>query len=346
MEEINLKKLITAVAFFDACLLMGQQKGELIEQEIIGHINKPKKIKPTESFINNLTVAQGFKITIYADILGKPRMMALNSKGQVYVTRRAGDIVRLTDSNNDGRSDRSDVVLTKKGVHGIEIKNDTIYIVTVNEVFRSEVDSNGGIGDIELIAEDLPDGGQHPNRTIAMGPDGMLYVSIGSTCNACEETSEESATIIKLNPKTNSRSIFAKGLRNTIGFDWHPGTGSFYGMDHGIDWLGDNDQKEELNELIEGNNYGWPYIYADGRYNRADEPRDLTWSQYAEGTTEPKMLFTAHSSPLDMIFYRGKMFPKEFGSRALVTFRGSWNRTPPSGYKLIFIEFKDGEPTG
>ncbi|WP_373519517.1 sorbosone dehydrogenase family protein [Pricia sp.] len=347
MEKINLRrKLFTAIAVLGACLLTAQQRGELIEQEIVGHIYKPKKAKPTASFIKDLTVAKGFKIAVYAENLGKPRMMALNSKGQVYVTRRGGDIVRLTDSDNDGRSDRSDVVLTKKGVHGIEIKNDTVYIVAVNDVYRSEVDNTGGIGDLETIAEGLPDGGQHANRTLAMGPDGMLYVSIGSTCNACDETSEESATIIKLDPRTKSRTIYAKGLRNTIGFDWQPGTGSLYGMDHGIDWLGDNDQQEELNELTEGNDYGWPYIYADGKYNRADEPKDMDWSEYAQGTTEPKMLFTAHSAPLDMIFYRGKMFPKDFGSRALVTFRGSWNRNPPSGYKLIYIDFKDGEPTG
>ncbi len=338
------------VRFLIGCILFcfaemkGQQKEGIIDQEIVGHIYKPKNAKPDTSFVKKIKVPTGFKISTYAENLGKPRMMALNSSGEVYVTRREGDIIRLKDADNDGKADSRDTVLIKEGIHGIDIFQDTLYLVTVNEVFKAGLEKDGTFSKLDTLIDDLPDGGQHPNRTLAIGPDGMLYVSVGSTCNACDETTIESATLIKVNTMNGSRAIFAKGLRNTIGFDWHPETGILYGMDHGIDWLGDNDQKEELNQLEEGKDYGWPYIYADGKYNLADEPKQMSWDEYAQKTTDPVLLFTAHSSPLDMIFYRGTMFPEEFRNRALVTFHGSWNRYPPSGYKLINIEFDNGGP--
>ena len=112
-----------------------------------------------------------------------------------------------------------------------------------------EVAQDGTFGPLKRIINDLPDGGQHPNRTLAVGPDDMLYISAGSTCNACAETNPESATMLRASKDGESRTIFASGLRNTIGFDWEPTTGALYGFDHGIDWLGDEAQVEEFNEL-------------------------------------------------------------------------------------------------
>ena len=323
-----------------------QGSKEVIEQEVIGHIYKPMKKKPSPSFTDSLKLPEGFKIDVFADNLGKPRMMAKNSKGEVYVTRREGDIIRLVDSDKDGKADKRDTALVKDAIHGIDIQGDTAYLVTVNEVYKAKIGNDGSIQDLKEIVKDLPDGGQHENRTLAMGPDGNLYVSVGSTCNACDETREENATLVQIDPNTGERSIFARGLRNTIGFDWQPQTDVLFGMDHGIDWLGDNDQKEELNRIEEGKDYGWPYIYADGKFNKADEPKEMSWEEYAKKTTDPELLFTAHSAPLDFIFYRGDMFPKEYKNKALVTYRGSWNRRPPAGYKLISIGFDGETPKG
>ena len=203
---------------------------------------------------------------------------------------------------------------------------------------------DGSAEELKELITDLPDGGQHPNRTIAFGPDGMMYISIGSTCNACAETNDESATILRADPDGNERKVFAKGLRNTIGFDWEPSTGDLYGMDHGIDWLGDDEQKEELNKISEGADYGWPYIYSDGNYNKADEPKNMSWEEYAAKSTEPEMLFVAHSAPMAFQFYEGEMFPEEYRNSALVTFRGSWNRKPASGYKVMKVDFENGSP--
>ncbi|MGB7394649.1 MAG: PQQ-dependent sugar dehydrogenase [Pricia sp.] len=344
MKKLRITLLLTGLCC--AFTLSAQGDKEIIDQEIIGHIYKPIKKKPSASFTDSLKLPEGFKIDVYADNLGKPRMMAKNSNGDVYVTRRSGDIIRLVDDNKDGKADSRDTALVKDAIHGIDIKGDTAYLVTVNEVFKSKISDNGSMGELEQIAEDLPDGGQHENRTLAMGPDGQLYVSVGSTCNACDETRDENATIVRMDPKTGERSIFAKGLRNTIGFDWQPETDVLFGMDHGIDWLGDNEQKEELNKIEEGNNYGWPYIYADGKFNKADKPKDMSWEEYVKKTTQPVQLFTAHSAPLDFIFYRGNMFPEEYRKKALVTFRGSWNRRPAAGYKLITVDFEGETAAG
>src|SRR5690606_20998473 len=122
-------------------------------------------------------------------------------------------------------------------------------------------------------------------RTLAIGPDEKLYISVGSTCNACAETREENASILVSDLDGSNLTIFASGLRNTIGFDWHPENNALFGMDHGIDWLGDNKQKEELNQIEKNGVYGWPYIYADGKFNKADEPENMTWEEYAELAT-------------------------------------------------------------
>ena len=141
---------------------------------------------------------------------------------------------------------------------------------------------DGTFGELERIINDLPDGGQHPNRTLGIGPDDHLYISAGSTCNACAETNPESATLLRASKDGTSRTIFAKGLRNTIGFDWQPESGVLWGMDHGIDWLGDEEQVEELNRLEQGKQYGWPYVYGMGEFNPQDHPPEgITLEQWA-----------------------------------------------------------------
>ena len=185
---------------------------------------------------------------------------------------------------------------------------------------------------MRMMIDDLPDGGQHPNRTIAV-KNGKLYISVGSTCNACNETDVENATMVTTDMNGKNRKIYASGLRNTIGFGWHPVSGKMFGMDHGIDWLGDNDQPEELNEIIEGKKYGWAYVYADGKINPQDEvPSNLglTNEQWAQQSENPVLMYTAHSAPLQMAFYTGSQFPAEYKNDAFITMRGSWNSIPPS----------------
>jgi glucose/arabinose dehydrogenase len=236
--------------------------------EIVGHVNKPSKLQPSEAQIKRLTVPDGFDVRVFARDLGNPRIIAVAGNGLVYVTRReTGDVLMLRDENGDGKADEQVVVASRPDMHGIAIDGTRMYLATVNDVYVTEINADGTLQELSRIIDDLPEAGQHPNRTLAIGPEGMLFITVGSTCNACGESNPENATVLRASPDGSSRTIFASGLRNTIGFDWHPETGELWAMDHGIDWLGDNEQQEELNLIEEGRQYGWPYIYADGKEN-------------------------------------------------------------------------------
>ncbi|RYY02342.1 MAG: YbhB/YbcL family Raf kinase inhibitor-like protein [Gammaproteobacteria bacterium] len=313
--------------------------------EIVGHVLEPKKV-PAKDLIKRLIVPNGFDIKVFAEGLMNPRMIAVADNGNVYVTRRdIGDVVKLTDTNNDGVADGQEVVANRPGMHGITFDGTTVYLVTVNDIYKAAVQADGKFGALERIVDDLPDGGQHPNRTIAIGPDGKLYVSVGSTCNACNETNPESATILQMNKDGSGRKIFASGLRNTIGFAFEPRTGELYGMDHGIDWLGDNEQHEELNHIVKGKQYGWPYIYDDGKFNPQDEPPgNISMQEWASRSVNPVGFYTPHAAPMQMTFYTGKQFPKEYQGDAFIALRGSWNRKPPAGYEVARVHFENGKP--
>jgi Raf kinase inhibitor-like YbhB/YbcL family protein len=134
-------------------------------------------------------------------------------------------------------------------------------------------------------------------------------------------------------------------LRNTIGFGWHPATGELWGVDHGIDWLGDNAQIEELNRIEQGKLYGWPYIYGMGEFNPQDDPPGgITLEQWRDMSESPVLGYTAHAAPMQMAFYAGSSFPAEYQGDAFVAMRGSWNRKPPSGYEVVRVRFDGGKP--
>jgi glucose/arabinose dehydrogenase len=234
---------------------------ELQEKALVGHLVKPAHRDFDPSLVEQLQVPSGFRVNVLAQGLGKPRMMAVAEDGTVYVTRpESDDVLALRDSDGDGRADEPrTVVADLKKVHGIAIHHHRLYLAAPRELFVADLRPDRTIAAPQLIMGDLPDGGQHPNRTLAFGPDGMLYISVGSSCNACRETNEEHATVLRAQPDGRQRTIYARGLRNTIGFDWHPETGELWGMDHGSDWRGDEQPPEELNRLQQGENYGWPW---------------------------------------------------------------------------------------
>ena len=317
--------------------------------EVVGHVLEPRQMRPDAA---RLQVPDGFEVSVFARGLVNPRMLAVADDGTVYVTRRSvGDVMMLRDADGDGSADgptdERRVVASRPNLHGIALDGDQVYLVTIKDLYRTRRLADGRFGPLELLADDLPDAGQHPNRTVVVGPDGKLYLSAGSTCNACDEGNPESATMLRVEPDGSARSIFASGLRNTIGYGFAPGTGDLYGMDHGIDWLGDNEQHEELNLIVEGNTYGWPYIYADGQYNPQDDPpAGLTMADWDAQSARPLGLYTPHAAPMQMAFYTGTAFPAAYRGDAFVAMRGSWNRRPPSGYEVVRVRFEDGRPAG
>ena len=334
-----------------ACPAAAQPQGKVGEYSdvtITGAILEPRPVPPAgdREQVARLRAPEGFAVTVFARDLVNPRMLAFSPDGALYATRRSvGDVVMLRDADGDGRADGARTVASRSGMHGIAFDGDKVFLATVNDVYVADVDQDGGFGPLRRIIYDLPDGGQHPNRTLAIGPDGMLYISAGSTCNACAETNPESATMLRAMPNGASRTIFATGLRNTIGFDWEPSSGQLWGMDHGIDWLGDEEQIEELNSIRRGEGYGWPYVYGMGQINPQDNPPPgLTLEKLAERSERPALGYTPHSAPMQMVFYDGAMFPPEYRGDAFVAMRGSWNRRPPSGYEVTRVNFERGQP--
>ncbi len=312
-----------------------------------GTILEPRSILPDASTLAKLQIPAGFRIEMFAQGLGNARLLAVADDGTVYLTRRAeGDVVMLRDADGDGRAEIQRTVARRPGMHGIAISGRTVYLVAQKEVLKASILPDGTLTPLELLAGDLPDAGQHSARSIAVGPDGMLYLGVGSTCNACTETSPESATVLRMSPDGKSRTIFAAGLRHTIGMDWQPRTGVLFGMDHGIDWLGDEQQPEELNRIEMGKSYGWPYIYGFGGENPQDDPPNgLTMSELNQAASRPALGYTAHAAPMQMAFYRGAMLPASYQGDAFVTFRGSWNRSKPSGYEVARVRFDaNGDP--
>jgi Raf kinase inhibitor-like YbhB/YbcL family protein len=323
------------------------QQGDGTITTVEATVFKPAKVDATPDRISALKVQEGFKIAPFATGLKNVRIITVADNGFVYVSRRdQGDVILLKDEDGDGKSDGTPLIVANRpGAHGLAIKDGKLYLATVKEVFVGDIRPDGTIGPLKLIISDLPDSGQHPNRTISFGPDGMLYISAGSTCNACNESNPENAAILRGTPDGKTRTIFATGLRNTIGFDWHPGTGALWGMDHGIDYLGDEAQPEEVNKIELGKKYGWPHIWGKDGVNPQSTPVGEITKEQWKATSIPMVLgYNAHAAPMQMAFYQGGgAFPRESVGDAFVAMRGSWNRKVPSGYEIIRIKFENGE---
>lgn len=314
------------------------------EFRIEGNINKPTQLPADPA---RLKLPDGYRVDIVARDLGNARMLAVGADGAVYVTRRSeADVLLLKDTDGDGRYEVRRVVASRPDMHGIAIDGSTAYLMTAHEIFTAPVLAGGDLGPLTQIVGGLPAAGQHPNRTLGIGPDGMIYASVGSTCNACVETSPFNATMMQISKDGKQRKIHASGLRNTIGFDWNPRNGQLWGMDHGIDWLGDEAQPEELNSIEQGKRYGWPYIYADGRRNPQDvPPNGLTMEDWDRMSERMVAGYTAHAAPMQMAFNRGTGFARDTQGDAFVAMRGSWNRTDPKGYEVVRIRFDaNGKP--
>mgnify|MGYP000029337327 FL=1 len=309
--------------------------------------NEPTPQQFTPDKLARLKVPAGYKISVMATELGNARMLHVMPDGGIYMSRRQqGDIWYLKDANGDGTIDATErrrVADQLKLVHGIDTRQGKLYAVGEKTIWVMDMSKDGGLSVPRVFADKFPDAGQHPARQLAWGPDGYLYASFGSTNNDAPTQNPEEATILRIRPDGQVREVYARGLRHTIGFGWHPVTKTFYGMDQGSDWHGDNIPPEELNVIKRGKNYGWPFCYGaknpDPFVNLGNMPGKITKEEYCARTEPSTLNYTAHAAAIALKFYTGTQFPADVRNDAFVTFRGSWNRNEPSGYEVARVVF-------
>lgn len=301
----------------------------------------PAPLPATDANIAKLKLPAGFKITKLAEGLQKPRVIVVSDAGNLYVSSRDAGTITMIDA-----SGKQTKVVELEHVHGMVIHDNVLYYVSIKQVYSAPINADGTLGPSKLIMSDLPDAGQHEDRTLAVGPDGKLYESVGSTCNTCAEGNPMQATMQRSNLDGSGRETYATGLRNTIGFNFKPGTSDLYGWDDGVDWLGDKEQREEVNLIQQGKEYGWPYILGNGLKNLyLTPPHGVTLDQWAAKTTLPVLTYAAHSSGMQLIFLQGRGLPTGYDGDALASLHGSWGAAPPSGYEVVRIHFEGGKAT-
>jgi glucose/arabinose dehydrogenase len=308
----------------------------------------PSTITPLEKIpVDKLRLPAGFKAEVWSHGHPGGRTMVRGDKGTIFVgTRLIGRVYAIVD-----RGGTREVKTLLSGLtqpNGLEFRQGSLYVFAINQVFRydnieDKLDNPGE--PVELTqAFDLPPEVHHNWKYVAFGPDGKLYVQVGANCNICELNPGIYGHIRRYNADGSGMEIVARGVRNTVGFDWHPVTQELWFTDNGRDWAGDNGPQDELNRLpkgMEGAHFGFPYCHAEG----IPDP-DIRIPNACAGVILPAALTGPHSAGLGIKFYTGTMFPPEYRHAAFIARRGSWNRTQKFGYDVVVaIPKPDGSAT-
>jgi glucose/arabinose dehydrogenase len=319
-----------------------------------------------------IKVPAGFNVEVFADAetkhgeyLAGARFMSFDADGNLYVSSAKGNkVLKLPDNNKDGIAD--EVILVSDQLNapqGLAFVQDSLLIANQDGVVKLKKEtgnaSHGGWSTKETpFINDLPSGG-HTLKNIKLGPDGYLYLNVGSSCNVCMEMEPTRATILRYTAdgkpagalltlgRHQQSAVWARGLRNSQGFAWHPKTGEMYATNEGADMRSDikggavNDElpPEHLNKIEAGQNYGWPHCWG----NQVEDPNFVGATGFCKTTQAPEITFTSHSTPIGITFLDKTNWPRVYQQDAIVALHGSWNRAKPSGYKLVRVKFKDNQ---
>ena len=273
-------------------------------------------------------------------------MLAFSAAGTLVVTDTpSGEVVALPDAKHTGKAER--VVKVLEGLnepHGIAFHEGKLYVAENDKLRYWDWDEGSLKATNPKLVAKLPAGGGHSTRSIVIH-NGKLYVSAGSTCNVCVEKDPRRAAVTEFHLDGSSERVFATGLRNAVGVAVNAKTNSVWATVNGRDMLGDDLPPEVIVDLGQtGGDFGWPYCYGsqipDREFTKAGDDR-------CKKTIPPKVEMQAHSAPLGLTFYDGKMFPEEYRGNIFVAFHGSWNRSVPTGYKVVRVKLDaKGQPVG
>ncbi|MBI3952380.1 MAG: PQQ-dependent sugar dehydrogenase [Candidatus Doudnabacteria bacterium] len=280
-----------------------------------------------------LKLPDGFSISIFAKDLPGARVLAFDPLNNMWVARTKDGAVALLEIQDGTVRNQNDIFRNLRNPHGLAFDNFALYIAEEHRVSSVAAYSEDSLRKIA----DLPsEGGGHFTRTLGLGPDGKLYVSIGSSCNVCNEGNPRRAAIYSMSPDGSDFNLFAKGLRNTVFFTWDK-DGRMWGADMGRDLLGDDVPPDEINILEQGKDYGWPICYGksihDSNFDKNQYIRDPC-SDKASSFID----LQAHSAPLGLAFIPKGFGPADWENDLIVAYHGSWNRSEPTGYKLVRIK--------
>ncbi len=289
--------------------------------------------------LDRIEMPPGFRISLYARVPGA-RSMALGPGGILFVgTRGEGVVYAVLDHDGDHLAD--EVVTVAKGLrmpNGVAYRQGALYVAEVSRVLRYDgIEKNlRNPPDPRVINESFPTDAHHGWKYIAFGPDDRLYVPVGAPCNVCEREDRRYASIMHMKPDGTGLEIFAEGVRNTVGFDWHGRTKELWFTDNGRDWMGDNRPPDELNRAPEkGLHFGFPYCHGDG----IPDP-GYGKGKSCEAYVPPVRELGPHVAALGMKFYTGRMFPAEYRDQVFIAEHGSWNRTVPIGYRITMVRLE------
>ncbi len=291
--------------------------------------------------MSNITLPPGFHIAVYAGNVPGARSMALGDKGTLFVgTRDQGKVYAVTHKNGDNVAD--EVITIAKGLrmpNGVAFRNGSLYVAEIHRVLRYDnIEERLHNPPKPVIVNDsFPGKTHHGWKFIRFGPDGKLYVPVGAPCNVCEEKDPRFASIMRMDPDGSHLEIFARGVRNTVGFDWNPLTKELWFTDNGCDWLGDNLPPDELNRAPRpGLHFGFPYWH--GR--NIPDPK-FGGKMKRDAFVPPEMELGPHVASLGMRFYSGTMFPESYRNQIFIAEHGSWNRSVPIGYRVMLVRVRD-----
>jgi len=296
--------------------------------------------------LNTIKLPPGFHIDIYASGIKGARSLAIGQRGTIFIGSRSnGKVYALQDSNGDFRADRRFVIASGlNNPNGVAFRNNALYVAEIGRILRFDaIESRLNNPPSHVVVNDtFPKETHHGWKFIRFGPDGYLYIPVGAPCNICDSSDPRYASIMRMRPDGTGLEIFARGVRNTVGFDWHPQTHTLFFTDNGRDWMGNNIPPDELNMAPKkGMHFGFPYCHgnnlADPKFGEGKNCTDFT---------KPVKELGSHVASLGMRFYTGKQFPKNYINQIFIAEHGSWNRIPPAGYRITLVSFdKNNSPS-